>query len=85
MEREKILEEAINLVQENGIKVIHPFSVGANPYISELVGAIEKLEYRIDEVKIERDEERYQTGRIIIAVYPIKAIKRLETTGEARL
>jgi predicted Ser/Thr protein kinase len=49
----------------------------------ELSDVVEAAGYRLDEAKIERDEDSKATNRILLAIYPFKALERLEKKGDA--
>jgi hypothetical protein len=80
--QETELDKAINLVNKRGFMVVPPFSLSAKPYIQELSDLVECAGYRLDEAKIERDGNK-ATGRILLAVFPFKALEMKEHEGKA--
>jgi hypothetical protein len=80
---ESELKKAIEVLEKGGYAVVHPFSLAAKPCIRELSDVLEAVGYRLDEAKIERNENCKQTGRILFAVYMFRILEKMEREGDA--
>jgi hypothetical protein len=72
------LEEALKTVEENGYVPLNPFALAARPYVNEVADFVEKAGYRVDSIEIERDKDCKASGRILLAIYPLHILERME-------
>jgi hypothetical protein len=70
--------KAMGLLEESGYAVVRPLSLAAKPYIREISDALEAAGFRLDEARVERNEDHTQTGRILLGVYPFKVLEQKE-------
>jgi hypothetical protein len=71
------IEKAMGLLENSGYAVVSPLSLAAKPYIRELSDVLEAAGFRLDEAKVERNEDCKQTGRILLAVYSFNTLEKI--------
>ena len=72
------IDEALGVLKKAGFTVIHQDSLVQKPVIRDLSDVLEKAGYRIDEARIERNENHRTSGRIMLTVFALEKMTLYE-------